>query len=183
MKMKLFCGIWHVCVKKFCGGWMNEIRSACNEWNLINVYSWELHAMVFNVILHWTAEKVVLGSSKKLLIRWDAHYRLLYPQLDSCFTLSAGDHCCTVALAIGLLLDIQYAKQLCNLLCRLLWVVVNFWVRGLSIPVFYWFFLGDSMTCMFCPSGSKQRLDPRALGWYNIRELSSLFLPCASSVC
>ena len=40
-------------------------------------------------------------------------------------------------------------------------------------------FLGDSATYIFYPSGSKRRLDPRALSWCNIRERSSLCLPSA----
>ena len=40
-------------------------------------------------------------------------------------------------------------------------------------------FLGDPVTYLFYPSGSKHRLDPRALSWCNIRERSFLCLPSA----
>ena len=42
--------------------------------------------------------------------------------------------------------------------------VVYSWVRGWLLFCLWFRFLGNSVTCVFCPSGSKQHLDPGALG-------------------
>ena len=83
-----------------------------------------------------------------------AHSNLLDP-LDQ--SIQFHSHCLLV-------FKMQSANWCCYLLCRHLWVVVYSWVRGWLLFCLRFRFLGNSVTCVFCPSGLKQRLDPRALG-------------------
>ena len=82
-----------------------------------------------------------------------AHSNLLDP-LDR--SIQFQSHCLLV-------FKMQSANWRCDLICRHLWVVVYSWVRGWLLFCLRFRFLGNSVTCVFCPSGLKQRLDPRAL--------------------